>query len=336
MEYHQLGHSGLHVSALCLGAMMFGLRTNEATARRIIAIARESGVNFIDTADQYANGASEEILGRLLARDRDRWVLATKVGMVMEQAPNRSGLGHKWIMHQIEASLRRLRTDYVDIYYLHLDDLKTPIEETLFAVSEVLRSGKARYFGISNFKGWRIARVAELCDRMTMPRPVVCQPYYNAMNRMPEDEILPACAHYGIGVTPYSPVARGVLTGKYKPGAPSPQGSRAGRGDERIMETEFRAESIALAQTIKAHAESRGMTAGQFAVNWVLNNRLVDSVIVGPRTVSQWREYLAALRHQFTAEDEALVDRLVPPGHPSTPGYTDPVYPPLGRVPRTA
>jgi aryl-alcohol dehydrogenase (NADP+) len=164
---------------------------------------------------------------------------------------------------------------------------------------------------------------------------VVVQPYYNAMNRMPEVEVLPASAHHGLGVVPYSPLARGVLTGKYAPGAEPAKETRAGRNDTRIRETEFRAESLVMARQIKAHAEKRGMTAGQFAVNWVLNNRIVTAVIAGPRTVAQWTEYLGALDHRFAAEDEALIDALVPAGHPSTPGFTDPSYPVTGRLART-
>jgi aryl-alcohol dehydrogenase (NADP+) len=167
-----------------------------------------------------------------------------------------------------------------------------------------------------------------------VPPPVVCQPNYNAMNRQPETELLPACAHYGLGVVPYSPLARGVLTGKYLPGQTPPQESRAGRKDRRIMETEFREESLVMAQQIKAHAEKRGMTAAQFALNWVRNNALVTSVLAGPRTEEQWQEYLGALAFKFTDEDEALIDGLVKPGHPSTPGFNDPKFPMLGRIAR--
>ncbi len=163
------------------------------------------------------------------------------------------------------------------------------------------------------------------------PAPVACQPYYNAMNRQPENDILPACRHYGIGVVPYSPLARGVLTGKYAPGGEPPADSRVGRKDKRILETEFREESLAIAQKIKAHAAKKGVSAGHFAFNWVLANSAVSSVIAGPRTLEQWTDYLAALGKPFDAEDEALVDSLVHPGHPSTPGYNDPMYPLRGR-----
>ncbi len=187
---------------------------------------------------------------------------------------------------------------------------------------------------MSNYRGWRIAEVVNLCRRAGIPQPVVCQPYYNAMDRTSEVEILPACAHYGLGVVPYSPLARGVLTGKYQPGVEPPTDTRAGRKDKRMLETEFRSESLEIAQRIKRHAEARGMTAGQFAVNWVLNNSIVTAVLAGPRTTGQWNEYLGALEHRLEPEDEALVDSLVRPGHPSTPGYTDPRYPFFGRAPR--
>ncbi len=335
MIYRKLGTSGLDVSVICLGTMMFGARANEAAAAEIVANARDHGVNFIDTADAYGEGISEEIVGRTIASERDRWVLATKVGNQIGQGLNRSGLSRKWLFEALDASLKRLGTDYVDIYYLHKEDHETPLDETVGTLADLIRAGKARHFGVSNFRSWRLAEICNICDQLGVGRPVVSQPYYNAMNRMPEVEHLPACGLYGLGVVPYSPLARGVLTGKYEPGAPPPEDTRAGRSDKRMMQTEWRDESLWLARVIKAHAESRGMTAGQFAVNWVLNNQYVTSVIAGPRTMEHWSEYLAALEHTFTAEDEAFLDGLVAAGHPSTPGYNDPAYPIEGRVPRT-
>ena len=331
MEYRKLGNSGLKVSPICLGTMLFGESTDLAEAGRIVDSARAAGVNFIDTADAYAKGESERVTGKLIAADRTQWVLATKVGNFMGKGPNDGGLSRVWIMRAIDASLERLNTDWVDIYYLHLDDPSTPIEETLVAMGEIIAAGKARYFGISNYRAWRIAQIAELCDKLGVPAPIVCQPCYNAMNRMAETEVLPACHNYGMGVVPYSPLARGVLTGKYAPGAAPAADSRAGRKDKRMLETEFREESMLMAQKIKAHAEKRGMSAGQFALNWVLNNRIVTSVLAGPRTFEQWTEYLGALQHAFSAEDEALVDSMVKSGHPSTPGFNDPRYPVVGR-----
>jgi len=332
MDMRKLGRSGLTVSPICLGTMMFGEQTDEKEARRIVDHAREAGVNFIDTADQYGRGKSEQIIGRAIAKDRDAWVLATKAGNpVNDTHANAQGLGRKWLLKAIDDSLARLQLDYVDIWYLHLDDYSTPLEEAVSAVADVLGQGKALYWGVSNFRGWRIAELVRLAGEAGIDRPIVCQPYYNAMNRMPEVEILPACEYYGLGVVPYSPLARGVLTGKYLPGKAPPKGSRAGRKDQRIMESEFRAESLVIAQKIKTHAEAKGMTAADFAVNWVLANPIITSVLAGPRTLEQWKAYLGALDHGFDEADEALLDSLVAPGHPSTPGYSDPRYPLNGR-----
>jgi len=332
MEYRDLGASGLKVSRLSLGTMMFGDRTDEPTAKRIADSAADAGVNFIDTADSYAKSVSEQITGKVIAAKRDRWILATKVYSRMGSEPNDSGLGRRWLMHEIDASLKRLNTSYIDIWYFHADDLKTPVEETVAAVGDIIRAGKVRYFGLSNYQAWRVGVVVHACERLGVPPPIVCQPYYNAMNRQPETELLPACAHYGLGVVPYSPLARGVLTGKYAPGAQPPADSRVGRKDRRIMETEFRAESLTMAQTIKAHAEKKKLTATQFALAWVLRNEIVSSVIAGPRTLEQWNDYLTAVGVELDDDDEALIDSLVTPGYPSTPGYHDPQYPFYGRI----
>jgi aryl-alcohol dehydrogenase-like predicted oxidoreductase len=332
MQYRRLGDSGLEVSVICLGTMMFGDRTDAATSQRIIASAFDAGVNFIDTADVYVKGASESIVGPAIAADRRRWILATKVGNVMTQAPHDGGLSRRWVIQACEDSLKRLATDYIDIYYLHKDDPDTPIAETIEAIGDLIRAGKIRYLGISNYRGWRIAELVNTCAELGVAPPVVCQPYYNAMNRGPEVEILPACDYYGIGVVPYSPLARGILTGKYAVGGTAPVDSRVGRKDRRMMETEFRDESLVMAQTIKAHAEKKGLTPTQFAVAWVLRNEIISSVIAGPRTLEQWNDYLSAVGKVLDNDDEALLDSLVTPGHPSTPGYNDPQYPFFGRI----
>lgn len=330
-EIRRLGDSGLRVSQLCLGTMLFGGQTDEAEAGRMVEAAREAGINFVDTADVYGAGDSERVTGKLIAGDRDNWVLATKLGNPSGKDPNQRGSGRKSIMQAVDGSLARLGTDYVDILYLHIDDYNTPLDETLDAVSDVIDRGKVHYFGVSNFPAWRIAEVVRTCAGMGMLKPIVCQPNYSAVNRLPEAEILPCCAHFGIGVAPYSPLARGILTGKYKPGAAPQAETRAGRNDPRMMELEWRPESLVIAQTFAARAKERGMTGSQYAVNWLLNNELVSSVILGPRTMEQWADNLGALAHDWTAEDEAFVDSLVPPGHLSTPGFTDPKYPVRGR-----
>jgi len=336
MKKRKLGTSGLDVSEICLGAMMFGDRTDELEAGRIIDAARETGVNFIDTADVYAKGRSEEIVGRLIARDRDQWILATKVGVLEMGVAATGGLAPERIARVVDESLKRLATDWIDLWYFHTDDPETPIERALESMANIVAAGKVRHFALSNFRGWRIAKIVELCRANGWPVPVACEPYYNAVNRLPEWEILPACEHYGIGVVPYSPLARGVLTGKYTPGAAPPPESRMGRGDKRALQTEWRPESLQVAQQIQAHASASGSNGMHYALNWVLNNRLVSSVIAGPRTMEQWQNYLDAATHPFTAADEAFLDTLVAAGHPSTPGYSDPRYPPIGRRPIVA
>lgn len=334
MEYRYLGHSALKISPLCLGAMMFGGETDEATAQRIIAKAHEQGVNFIDTADVYHGGRSEEIVGRAIAANRDDWVVASKFGYAFGQGPNQQGQSRKWIYQSVEASLKRLGSDYLDIVYFHRSLNDAPLEEGLRAVGELIRQGKVRYYGLSNFRGWRIAEVVRLADQLGIDRPVASEPLYNLVDRTAEVEQLPAAGHYGIGVVPYSPLARGVLTGKYQPDAAPPADSRVGRGDKRIQQTEWRPESLRVAQRIAEHAAARGTTSVAFALAWVLNNRLVSSAIAGPRTEAHWDGYMEALQVKLDAADEALVDSLVPPGHASTPGYTDPAYPIEGRLPR--
>ncbi|MEP7301524.1 MAG: aldo/keto reductase [Caldimonas sp.] len=331
MHHRTLGKSPLQVSALCLGTMMFADQTELAEARRITAHAREHGVNFIDTADVYSRGNSETIVGELIREARHDWILATKVGNRMSDRPNETGCSRSWVLRACEASLQRLATDHIDIYYLHRDYHGLALEEPLRAIDALLRAGKIRYWGVSNFRGWRITEAVHLARGLGMPGPVVCQPYYNLLNRQPEVEVLPACAHHGIGVVPYSPIARGVLAGKYAPGQPPAEGSRAGRGDKRMMETEFREESLRVAQTLKAHCERKGVSLAHFATAWVLAGKSVSAVIAGPRTLAQWQDYLGALDCTIDAEDEAVVDGLVSPGHPSTPGYNDPQYPLDGR-----
>jgi aryl-alcohol dehydrogenase (NADP+) len=334
IPYTSLGHSGLKTPPLWLGTMMFGDQTPMDEARRMIESCREAGLYAVDTADNYAGGASERMLGELIAADRERWIVATKVANAIGQQPNDRGLSRRWVMQEVDNSLSRLGTDWIDVYYMHRDDESTPIEEVLSTFARLIELGKIRYYGVSNFRGWRVARMVEMAQRMGVPQPIVCQPPYSAATRLIETELLPCCDHYGVGVVAYSPLARGVLTGKYKPGQAPAADSRAARGDRRILQTEFRPESLAMSQAFEAHARSRGMSATQLAIAWVLNNRLVHGVIGGPKTHAQWLDYLAALQCRLTAEDEAAIDALVPPGYATTHGYNDPQYPLSGRVAR--
>lgn len=337
MSYRTLGHSGLQVSTLTLGTMMFGEQTSTEESLRIIDNAWDQGINFIDTADVYTNGRSEEIVGEAIASRRHEWVLATKVGFgPVDGVPNRSGLSRKHIFNGIDASLTRLGTDYLDLYYLHREDHNTPLDVTVSAIGDLIRQGKIRYWGLSNYRGWRIAEVIRIADKLGIDRPVISQPLYNIVNRQAETEQITAAQNYGLGVVPYSPLARGVLSGKYAPDAKPDADSRAGRADKRILETEWRVESLHIARQIQQYTQERGVGIVEFAIAWVLNNAAVTSAIVGPRTEAQWDAYTKAQAVKITPEDEAFIDSLVTPGHASTPGFNDVSHFVSGRKPRTA
>lgn len=336
IEYRNLGRNGIKVSPITLGTMMFGGQTDDSVAKRIADKAYEQGINFIDTANGYNGGASEEVVGRLIADRRAQWVLSTKFVNPNPGAlgPNDRGASRNNVIQSVDASLKRLNTDYIDLFYLHREDHGTPVEETLRALSDLIRAGKIRSYGLSNHRGWKLAEFSRTADLLGIERPAASQPLYNLANRQIENEHLPAAEYYGIGVVSYSPLARGVLTAKYDPDQPPSEGTRAGRNDKRLQQTEWRPESLNLAQRVKDHAQARGITPGQFALAWVLNNQLITSAIAGPRTEEQWNDYVPALNYAFTAEDEAFIDDLVTTGHSSTPGYNDPSHPFAGRKSR--
>jgi aryl-alcohol dehydrogenase-like predicted oxidoreductase len=339
MHYRRLGYSNLRVSEICLGTMMFGGLTISSDAANILASAKEHGINFLDTADTYNHGESERTLGELLAGQRDDWVLASKLGIDLDRnSPgaatswiNRSRYSRRWLIQETDAILQRLGTDYLDILYLHRDYHDENLEEMVLSVGDLIRQGKIRGLGLSNFRGWRIAEVVRLCKEAGVPPPVACEPHYNLLNREAEVEILPACGHYGVGVVPYSPLARGVLTGKYEPGVAPSADSRAGRGDKRILEMAFHESSLTIAAEVKARALSQGVQPSHFALAWILANPVVSSVIVGPRTLSHLEDAYGALDVAISSEDEEFVDALVVPGHASVAGLNDPSYPFYGR-----
>lgn len=332
MDYRYLGSSGLKVSPLCLGTMMFGGATDDATSTRIVHAARDAGVNFIDTADMYNNGESEAVVGRAIAGDRDHWVLATKCGNPMGSGPNQSGMSRKWIREAVHGSLRRLGTDFIDIVYMHKADFDAPLEEMVLAFADLIREGKIGYFAVSNFKAWRLAETVRLARDAGIVPPVASQPLYNLVNREVEVEILPAAHHFGVGTVCYSPLARGILTGKYRPGAEVDPTSRAGRADPRMLEAEWRPESLEIAAKLAGYAEETGRSPAHLAQAWVMRNRYVTSTLVGPRTMAQWEDGLAALGCAYSAEDEAFLDTLVSPGKGSSLGPVDPHHPVEGRA----
>ncbi|MFN3685414.1 aldo/keto reductase [Salinarimonas sp.] len=328
----RLGRTGLTVSRIALGAMMFGGRTDEAEAARIFDEATAAGVDFVDTADNYNAGRSEEIVGRLLRGRRHDIVLATKLGNPMGSGPHERGLSRRWILEETERSLRRLGVETIDILYLRKEDHGTPLEETVRAIADLVRARKVRYLGVSNHRAWRVARIANLCDEMGIDRPAVCQLYYHAFNRMAEIELIPACTALGIGVYAYSPLARGVLTGKYRAGGEAPADSRAASGDKRILETEYHPAALAAAERLRAHCEERGIAMADFAAAWILANPQVTGLVAGPRTLEQWHAYLQAPSVSLAGSDEAFVDALVPPGTTAIPHHIDPAYAPAGRA----
>ena len=237
MEYVKLGSSGLLVSPLCLGTMMFGSAANERESIAITHRAVDDGINFIDTANAYNNGLSETILGKALEDRRDKVVLVTKVNASTGEGPNDGGLSRYHILNEVENSLRRLKTDHIDIYMLHRRDFGTPLEESLVAMNDLVRQGKVRYIGMSNHYSWQVRGALDQAKYEGVS-PVVCvQDLYNIVNRDLEVDMLPFCYEFGVGVMAYSPLARGILTGKYRLGENLPPESRAGRGDRRMLET---------------------------------------------------------------------------------------------------
>lgn len=331
MDYVNLGRSGVKVSRLCLGTMMFGGATDEAESIRIIHRALDLGVNFVDTANMYNAGESEVVTGRAIRDRREEVVLATKVRQVMGPGPNQQGLSRPHILRECENSLRRLGTDYIDVYYMHAPDLSTPLEESLRAMDDLVRQGKVRYIACSNYYAYQVAQMLGIAALRNLESVACVQPLYNIVNREIEVELLPLCHEQGLGVVVYSPLARGVLTGKYAPGQAPPEGSRAARGDKRIQQTELREESYMVAQRLRPLAEQHGCSLAQFALAWTLANPVVTSAIVGPRTMEQFESSLPALAVRLTAEDEQVVDELVPPGWKTGRGFNDPNYPVRGR-----
>lgn len=332
MEYRKLGKAGVKVSPICLGTMMFGGQTSEADSIRIIHQAGDLGINFIDTANMYNAGESEVVTGKAIADRRDNVILATKGRQKMGDGPNDQGGSRVHLMKALDDSLKRLGTDYVDIYYYHAPEYDTPIDETLRALDDMVRSGRVHYIACSNFRAWRIMEALWTSDRLGLESFACLQPLYNIFNRDIEVEVLPACQANGLGVVCYSPLARGLLTGKYRPGEALPEGSRAARNDPRMLQAELRDASIELSQTIAEYAENKkGCASTHFALAWCLANPIITSIILGPKTVEQFEDNIKCLDVEVTAEDEDFIDDLVPVGSHSGKGFQDTAYPVTGR-----
>src|SRR5262245_47190218 len=293
MELRQLGKTMLLVAPLCLGTMTFGAQADEATSRSMLDFSLERGINFIDTANVYNAGLTEEILGRSLAGRRDRVIVASKVGIKNDQLPDEGGLSKATISKAIESTLRRLKTDYIDLYYLHQPDYTVPLEESLAAMDQLVRSGKVRFIGASNYASWQVCRLLWLAESNRWPPVTVLQPMYNLLARGIEQEFLPMCQSFSLPVVPYNPLAGGLLTGKHTPAAPVP-GSRF----ERMPFYRYRywhASSFEAVSELTKITATSGRTLTQFALGWLLQNQNVTSVIRGASNLRHLEENLAVL-----------------------------------------
>jgi len=317
MDYRRLGRTGLKVSPLCLGAMMFGERGNpdHADCARIIHRALDAGLNFIDTANVYSDGESEQIVGEALRGRRDEVVLATKVHGRMGKGPNDQGNSRVHIMREVEHSLRRLGTDYIDLYQIHRPERDTPIEETLRALDDLVRSGKVRYIGSSTFAAWELVESYWVSDKHNLARFECEQPPYSIFVRGIEKDVLPVCETYGSGVIPWSPLNRGWLAGKYRKGQDIDAQSRMSR-DRFIdkIDSPSGQRKLDLVEELIPMAQEIGTTLPRYALAWTLANPAVTAPIIGPRTMEQLEDNLNALDVRIPPEHLRRIDQLVPPG----------------------
>ena len=312
MQYKKIGRTGLKVSEICLGAMTFGDQASEVDAISMTQAAIERGVNFIDTADMYVTGRSEEIVGKAIKGKREDVVLATKVGNPMGPGPNDIGVSRKHILRAVEDSLRRLDTDYIDLYYVHLPDYTTPIEETLRALDDLVHQGKVRYPACSNFRGWQLCKALWVSDSNNLFRFECIQSPYNLLTRDIEYELLPLCATEGLGVCVYNPLAGGLLSGKHDPSKPPAAGTRFSNDTMGKMyyERYWNQTNFEAVERLKAITSERGRDMVQFALAWILSRPEVTSVIVGATSMRHIEHNLAAAELQLTAEELAACDEL--------------------------
>lgn len=324
MELRTLGRTGIRVSNLCLGCMMFGGRTTAADSASIIDRALDSGINFLDTANVYNAGQSEEATGDALRRNgkRQQVVLATKVHGRMGEGPNDMGNSRRHIIAQCEESLRRLKTDYIDLYQIHRPDPNIPIDETLRALDDLVRSGKVRYLGTSTFGAWQIVESLWVSKELGLNRFVCEQPPYNLLDRRIERELIPMAQTYGIGIIPWSPIAGGLLSGKYRRGEPPPQDSRyAGVAGNPMQQRRWVEGIFDVIDDLEPIANEKGCTLAQLAVAWVAQQPGVTSAIIGPRTMEQFEDNLGASDVQITDDDRRRIDDVIRPGRMVSPFY---------------
>jgi aryl-alcohol dehydrogenase-like predicted oxidoreductase len=327
MDYRILGSTGVKVSPLCLGAMMFGGSGNadHDDSVRIIHRALDAGINFIDTADVYSQGESETIVGKALAGGRrDNVVLATKAHGKMGDDPNNAGNSRRWIVQEVENSLRRLGTDWIDLYQIHRPDPTVDVDETLGALTDLVRAGKIRYFGSSTFPAYQIVEAQWVADRRGRERFVCEQPPYSLLVRGIEADVLPVCEKYGMGVIPWSPLAGGWLTGRYRKGQDAPDSNRARRVDLSTPENQRKLDVV---EQLAQLAEGAGVSMVDLAIAFVLRHPAITSAIIGPRTMEQLESQLGAPDVTLSGETLDQIDEIVPPGtnvNPGDAGYRPP------------
>ncbi len=309
MDYRRLGASGVRVSVIGLGGNTFGRYADERQTADIVNAALDAGINFIDTANIYNSGVSEQFIGKALHGQRERALIATKVGMRMGSGPNESGSSRKHIFDSVYASLRRLDTDYVDLLQIHAFDAETPLEETLDALNDLVRAGAVRYIGCSNYDAWRLIQALWISDRRGWASFVSVQPEYNLLSREIERELVPACLEFGVGVIPYYPLAAGVLTGKYKPGLPVPEHTRGYNNPN--FAGRLRREALETAQRLDSWARERGHTVGELALAWLVAQPAVSTVIAGVRSPEQVVANARAGAWKLTADDLAAIEDIL-------------------------
>jgi aryl-alcohol dehydrogenase-like predicted oxidoreductase len=314
MKYRLLGRTGVLVSPMALGAWNFGDPTPEPEAVRMIHRSLDAGINLIDTADEYGGGESERIVGRALAGGRRKGViLATKFHFPMSQDPNDRGNSRLHIMHAVEESLRRLQTGWIDLYQAHRPSFDVPQDETLRALDDLVRQGKVRYIGCSTFPAWMVMEALAISERYGLSRYVTEQPPYNLLDRRIENELVPLAARFDLGLLPWSPLATGVLAGRYRDARRAPEDSRAARLGgwlaERVTER-----GIQAAERVAGLALSHGLTPSQLALLWVKDQPAVTAPIIGPRTEAHLEDNLAVLNMKLDAEVARALDEIVPPG----------------------
>lgn len=309
MEYRQLGQSGLRVSVIGLGGNTFGRTVDAAGTAEIIARALDLGVNLIDTADVYSTGESEQYVGKALRGRREHALIATKVGMRMGDGPNERGSSRKRVIEGCEASLRRLGIEAIDLYQVHAFDPNTPLEETLGALDDLVRAGKVRYIGCSNYAAWQVTHALWVSDRAHLARFVSVQPEYNLLQRDVERELVSCCEAFGLGIIPYFPLGAGVLTGKYRPGQPPPEGTR-GHNNPRFQ-GRLHPEALKTVERLDAWARERGHTSAELALAWLLAQPAVSTVIPSARRPEQVEANARAGDWHLTPDDLRAVETLL-------------------------